>query len=168
MSRPYLRVHSDGRRYHLRWFCEETGDWRLILHDFKCAFEPHERRFDAATKTWSLPLYCRARVRQWADRWFDADEREFSEDEPAGHSRSYSYSRTSSGRYGEPQSTTTAVERAYAEMHLLPSAPPELVQAAHRVLLKQVHPDRGGTHEQTVRLNLAWELVCEDQERRAS
>lgn len=33
----------------------------------------------------------------------------------------------------------------YAVLHLLPSAPPELIGAAFRVLAKKVHPDAGGT-----------------------
>lgn len=169
MSRPYLHVHSDGQRYHIKWWCEETGDWRMILHDFKYAFERGERRFDPATRTWSLPLYTRARVRQWADRWFSPDEREFTEDEPAGHgygSRSYSGSHSSYGQYGE--TSTSAVADAYRVLHLYPSAPPELAQAAHRILIKQVHPDRGGSHDEAVRLNAAWELVRTELERRAS
>jgi hypothetical protein len=167
MSRPYLRVHSDGRRYYIRWWCEETGDWRMILRDFKFAFEPHERRLDAVERSWSVPLYCRARVRQWADRWFDVDEREFSEDQGYG-SRSYSDSQSSYGRYGGRQSATTAVERAYAELHLLPTAPPEVAQAAHRAMLRLTHPDAGGTHEQVVKVNLAWELVSSDLEKRSA
>jgi hypothetical protein len=145
----------------------------MILHDFKYAFERHERRFDAAERSWSVPLYCRARVRQWADRWFSPAEREFTEDEPVGHgygSRSYSDSQSSYGRYGESRSATTAVERAYAQLHLLPSAPPELAAAAHKVMVRLTHPDAGGSHEAAVAVNLAWELIEADQQqqRRAS
>jgi hypothetical protein len=151
--------------------CQDTDDWGEILRDFKHEFAQWEREFHPATKTWSVPLYCRARVRRWAERWFDPDRREYVEGEPAGGSygsRSYSNSRSGYGRCGEPQSATTAVDRAYAELHLLPTAPPELVRAAHRILIKQVHPDAGGSHEATVKINLAWELVREDQERRSA
>jgi len=46
-------------------------------------------------------------------------------------------------------------DHAYADLHLLPSAPPALVEAAFRCLSKQLHPDRGGQHEAMIRLNAA-------------
>ncbi len=43
----------------------------------------------------------------------------------------------------------------YATLHLLPSAPPELIETAYRCLSKDLHPDRGGDHETMVELNRA-------------
>jgi curved DNA-binding protein CbpA len=51
---------------------------------------------------------------------------------------------------------------------LLPTAPAELVRAAHKVLIKQVHPDRGGSHEQATKINVAWEIIRADLERRSA
>src|SRR5919201_6324229 len=102
MSRPGVRVHSDGCRYHVRWF-DDSGRWHEVLDDFKYEFMPHERKFDPATRTWSVPLYCRARVRQWALRWFDREDCAFTEDEPTGNaygSHSYSHSQSGYGQYG--------------------------------------------------------------------
>jgi hypothetical protein len=166
-----LSIHSDGRHYYIRWFCADGAAWFEILDDFKYEFAQWERRYDPGTRTWSVPLECRARVRAWADRWFDPDARGFTEDGPAGHadgSRSYSQGRNSYARYGEAGTSTGVVEDAYRVLHLYPTAPPELVQAAHRILIKQVHPDAGGSHEDAVRINAAWERVRSDLERRAS
>jgi hypothetical protein len=171
VSRPYLRVHFDGEYYSIRWFCKASDRWREILRDFKAEFGEWEREFDRATNTWSVPLSCRLRVRQWADRWFSPDEREFSEDEASGYgsgSHTYSDTRSSYGRSGKTPAGTTSIEAAYARLHLLPSAPPELARAAHRVMVKLSHPDSGGSHEQCVQVNCAWEIVSSDLERRAS
>lgn len=46
---------------------------------------------------------------------------------------------------------------AFAALHLLPSAPAELVKAAHRITAKRLHPDRGGDHRRMVAANLAAE-----------
>lgn len=46
---------------------------------------------------------------------------------------------------------------AFADLHLLPSAPTELVKAARRIVAKQLHPDRGGDHRKMVASNLAAE-----------
>ncbi len=43
----------------------------------------------------------------------------------------------------------------YRTLHLLPSAPRELVTAAHRCLAKLNHPDRGGDHDVMLALNHA-------------
>ncbi len=43
----------------------------------------------------------------------------------------------------------------FAALHLMPSAPPALVEAAFRCLSKELHPDRGGKHEAMIELNEA-------------
>ena len=47
-----------------------------------------------------------------------------------------------------------AAERHYAVLHLLPSAPPEVVDAAYRALVKRHHPDRlpAGERERATRV----------------
>jgi hypothetical protein len=48
---------------------------------------------------------------------------------------------------------------AHAALHLLPDAPPELVDAAYRALAKVHHPDHGGRHEDMVVINQAYEKL---------
>lgn len=52
-------------------------------------------------------------------------------------------------------------DRAFAVLHLLPSAPPALVDAAFRCLAKLHHPDRGGDVETMRRLNEARDQIVE-------
>lgn len=47
----------------------------------------------------------------------------------------------------------------YAALHLLPSAPPELVKAAHRCLAKLAHPDKGGDVVTMQRINAAADRI---------
>lgn len=44
---------------------------------------------------------------------------------------------------------------ALAVLHLLPSAPPELIEGAYRILARLHHPDVGGDGETMKRLNAA-------------
>src|SRR5207245_9401101 len=106
--------------------------------------------YSATSKTWSVPLWCRPRLHQWADYWFDADCQQWDDDE-----------------VGNITQATDPVERAYAELHLLPTAPPELVQAAQRIMVKLSHPDAGGSHEAAVAVNLAVELIRAHQRQHA-
>lgn len=43
------------------------------------------------------------------------------------------------------------------ELHVLPSAPRQVIEAAYRVLSKEVHPDAGGNTEKMIKLNSAVE-----------
>jgi len=47
----------------------------------------------------------------------------------------------------------------YADLHLLPSAPAELVQAAYRCLARLNHPDTGGNTATMQRLNAAFDTL---------
>jgi hypothetical protein len=59
---------------------------------------------------------------------------------------------------------TMIAERAnipehYRAVHLLPSAPPELVQAARRALVKLHHPDAGGDVRTMQDVNAAFDII---------
>jgi DnaJ domain len=55
--------------------------------------------------------------------------------------------------------TPNAQPDAYATLHLLPSAPSEVVTAAYRALAKKFHPDHGGDDERMKQINLAYERL---------
>ncbi len=65
--------------------------------------------------------------------------------------------------HAAPPDPIRQTDRDYAVLHLLPSAPPSLVEAAFRCLSKDLHPDRGGPHEAMVRLNAAVTALRERQ-----
>ena len=54
-----------------------------------------------------------------------------------------------------------ATDRALAELHLFPSAPPELIAGAYRILARLHHPDVGRDPEVMTRLNDARDLLRE-------
>src|SRR5215212_5962945 len=64
------------------------------------------------------------------------------------------------GSRTEPAAMRVA-DRALAELHLLPSAPPELIAGAYRILARLRHPDLGGDPEAMTRLNDARDLLRE-------
>jgi hypothetical protein len=110
-------------------------------------------------------------VRAWACRWFDADSREYTEEEPAGcgyGGRTYSDTRNSYGRYGKTPAGTSAIEAAFATLHLLPSAPAWATEAVYKAAVRVHHPDAGGDGQTMVRINLAMERIREHQEEKAS
>ena len=65
-------------------------------------------------------------------------------------------SKTVFGRVDEvAQFRDAAPANAWRTLHLRETAPPELVDAAFRVLAKAAHPDAGGSHEQMLELAAA-------------
>ena len=48
---------------------------------------------------------------------------------------------------------------AFQDLHLLPSAPPELIAAAYRTLSRLHHPDLGGSNAAMQRLNAALDAL---------
>ena len=59
------------------------------------------------------------------------------------------------------------VQQAFDALHLLPSAPAELVGAARRILARTSHPDHGGKHAVMVGINRAADTAQEWAERHA-
>jgi hypothetical protein len=146
MSRPSIRVTDTGDRIRLRWFCDDTALWNEILKSFKQSFVTHaDRSYSGSTKTWSVPTRHREALARWVSRWFVNDV----------HWES------------EPRDRAQSITDAYRTLHLLPTAPPEVVQAAHRVLVKLTHPDAGGTHEAAVAINRAIAIIRTNQLERA-
>ena len=169
-ARVRISEGEDGRLY-VKWWVDDYGRFLRIKENFKERFSRDSgRAFDDATKAWSVPVAEYCRLCTWLDLWFDPDEQEWGEDEPASHrygGRSYSGGQSSYGRYQQHTSTST-IEAAFATLHLLPTAPPELVQAAHRALTKLHHPDVGGDTQLMTRINLAMQLIREQTEEKAS
>lgn len=63
------------------------------------------------------------------------------------------------GRHEQAEPEPQPIRRdddAYRELHLLPSAPPELVTAAYKTLARLHHPDVGGDTATMQRLNDAF------------
>jgi hypothetical protein len=58
-----------------------------------------------------------------------------------------------------PASPIRQLDPVFAELHLLPSAPPYVVRAVYREMAKAHHPDRGGATVNMQRVNLAFEQL---------
>jgi hypothetical protein len=167
-----IRIHDDdyGRLY-LKWYADDSAHWFEILDDFKATFRTHsERSYSSATRTWSVPLWCRRRLHEWASYWFDDDAQQWDEEELAGRTYgSRTYSRSGYGQYSRPQGNTSAVDAAYAHLCLTPDAPAELLKTVHHWWVRALHPatDHGDT-ARMASVNAAVDVIREDQERRAS
>lgn len=58
-----------------------------------------------------------------------------------------------------PHRTHPTSADAYQALHLLPSAPPEVVKAAYRALAQKHHPDHSGDTATMQKINTAFDLL---------
>jgi hypothetical protein len=68
------------------------------------------------------------------------------------------------GHEGRPQASTSAVAAAFAQLHLLPSAPAWAAEAVYRAAVRVYHPDVGGDGRVMTRLNLVMETIRKHQQ----
>lgn len=85
-------------------------------------------------------------LRDWALCWFEVHE--FATDDQ--RRRQYT---------PPPRPASAPPADPYAVLHLLPTAPAELVRAAYRVMAQLHHPDKGGDDLTMKRINNAFEAL---------
>lgn len=136
MTQPTITRTHDGRAV-LRFPYDQ---W--LVESLKDSIPSHARAYDPVERTWTVtPAYVAVAVQLMLAVFPDVDLVD--------------------------QSSTGSSDRAphagdaYRVLHLLPSAPPELVTAAHRCLAKLNHPDRGGSTVTMQRINAAVEAIRE-------
>jgi len=111
-----------------------------LVADLKDTIPASARSYDPRTRTWTVwrPPWTDLAVDLLLGYFPDADA---AEDGPTAPRPI---------RPGDPD---------YRALHLLPSAPPELVAAAYRALARRHHPDAGGDHESMLRITAAFDAL---------
>jgi hypothetical protein len=125
----------------------DEDDFFLALDDLKETIPAIGRRWDPTNRAWLVGHGYLIPTRRWAHRWFGPDELVLIEDPAHRQERT------------PPPRTAPAQDDPYRVLHLLPTAPPELVKAAYRTLSKVHHPDHGGDELSMKRLNRAFEKL---------
>jgi hypothetical protein len=110
-------------------------DARLV-ELLKAEIPPCARSYDSGDKTWTVSAsYAALALRLLVMLYPDARiERSGTRSDPDPH---------------------RSAACPFAVLHLLPTAPPELIEGAYRILARLHHPDTGGTNEAMIVLNAA-------------
>jgi hypothetical protein len=120
-----------------------------LIDALKACVPANERWYDIENRRW------RIESAEALETWLDLAERQ--------HQADIVWERENPC---PPRRSGLSVAEAFNALHLLPSAPPELVKAAHRVLALLNHPDRGGSHCAMVELNRAYDVLTKSVEPR--
>lgn len=115
---------------------------RWVIDQIKTYIPSYDRAYDAGNKAWTISGFYARDALSFLRQAFDHVEVIRSQ------------------KQADPEPRINQSHRGpYADLHLLPSAPPELVAAAYRCLAKLCHPDRGGSVTDMQRINAAMSLI---------
>jgi hypothetical protein len=112
-----------------------------LVDALKAEIPGHARTYDPVAKSWTVaPAYAGIAIRLMYQAFTDVE----IIDAATG---------PTFDRGGDPR------EAALVVLHLRPTAPPELVDAAYKCLARLHHPDRGGDHDAMLAINAAAEQI---------
>ena len=139
--------------FHIKLKSDNPDAFRLCIDTLKSAIAPDMRSYNPATREWFVDEDAAGRMRRWLDycranlyaevEWLDGEayanpEAEWTPPKPKP-------------KAGDP----------YQTLHLLPSAPPEVVKAAYKALATLHHPDKpGGDGERMKVINDAYRRLA--------
>jgi DnaJ-domain-containing protein 1 len=115
----------------------------FLIEALKDRIPAYDRTYSPASREWFIAASARADLEMWLD-----DARAV-----VGAKVEWQPSK------GKERTHTRTATDAFATLHLLPSAPPEVVRASYKALAMKHHPDHGGDTEAMQRLNEAYERL---------
>jgi hypothetical protein len=139
--------------FHIKLKSDHPNAFRLCIDTLKSSITPDMCSYNPATREWFVDEDVAGRMRRWLDycranlyaevEWLDGETYEDPEAE---------------WKPRKPERPKPV--DPYQTLHLLPSAPPEVVKAAYRALAVLNHPDKGGCEETMKRLNEAYKRLA--------
>jgi hypothetical protein len=144
-------VAQDAYSYSVKIKSDDPADFNLAINTLKSYISPDARTFDPQAKQWNIAKDADEMFQRWLvyartvlgakDEWLKQGE--------ARRERPHAPPR-------HPKASDP-----YVTLHLLPSAPPEVVKAAYKALATLHHPDKpGGETEVMQRINAAYRTLA--------
>jgi hypothetical protein len=151
MTTIYIARTYSG--FHIKLKSDNPDAFRLCIDTLKSSITPDMRSYNPATREWFVDEDATGRMRRWLDycranlyaevEWLEGETYEDPEAE-----------------WTPPKPKPTPGD-PYVTLHLLPSAPPEVVKAAYRALATLHHPDKpGGDGERMKVINDAYRRLA--------
>ncbi len=146
MTTIFITKASDGA-HAVRLSSHDTYTFKAVIEALKDYVPACNRVYVPERKTWRVDASARDCFQSWlayARSTFGARIEWIGETDADPESE-----------WTPPPPKPKAVD-PYVTLHLLPSAPPELIRAAFKCLAQIHHPDKGGDEEAMKRLNEAY------------
>jgi hypothetical protein len=143
-----ITIARDGQQdFHVKLQSGDSYVFKSLIDALKNFVSPVYRKYEPNARKWVVGEPATESFRSWlsyARATFGAQVQWIGEtyEDPEAE-------------WTPPPPKPKAVD-PYVTLHLLPSAPPEVVKAAYRALAVLNHPDKGGDEEAMKRLNEAY------------
>ncbi len=151
-------ITRDGQQdFHVKLQSGDSYIFKLLLDTLKSFVNPCYRFYDPGTRKWVVGEPATESFRRWlsyARTTFNAQVQWI------GGATYEDYEAECPPPYTPPPARPKPVD-PYKTLHLLPSAPPELIRAAFKCLATIFHPDKpGGDDERMKAINRAYEKLA--------
>lgn len=116
------------------------------------------RKFDEATKRWAVHFSKLAAVVRFAKGYYDSVDYRSLPEELQIRLVAELQGKAAQEPAQEPRGRATSSD-PHSVLHLLPSAPLEVIKAAYRAMASITHPDHGGSSEEFRKIQEAYEAL---------
>jgi hypothetical protein len=138
--------------YHVTF---RGGDFSLCVSTLKSFIPAGLRGYTPATRQWFIDEDATTQMRRWLSY---AETMIGARIEWIGGATYEDYEAECPPPYTPPPRPKPV--DPYKTLHLLPSAPPEVVKAAYKALAMKLHPDHGGDTDAMQRINDAYRRLA--------
>jgi hypothetical protein len=128
-----IRESHEGFSVRLESGGVDQDEFRAVITRLKAAIPHAERRYDPGAKSWYISRRALRGLSEWANTCTASFSAHVQWLNDAGEN-----------------------SQAYSLLHLLPTAPPELIKAAYKCLAQLHHPDKGGSTQKMQAINEAY------------
>ncbi len=138
-----IKITNTDGGYGVKIFAADTNAFTYAISELKGIIPVAFRNYEPAAKTWVITDW------ECLDEWIGelrsvyAVETEYDDEQPA------------------QKPPAQSIASPFATLHLLPSAPPELVKAAYKTLARIYHPDMRGDSAKMIEINRAYETLTQ-------
>lgn len=136
-------IDIEGGDYLIKVRSDDSQAFHEVIQGLKDCVDPAYRRWQPSAKSWRILPEGQLLVMDWLN---------------VCRSR-FSAQVSWSKQRGEVWRPPAQKVDPFSVLHLLPTAPPEVVKAAYKALAQLHHPDRGGDLRQMQNINAAYSEV---------
>jgi hypothetical protein len=143
-----IKITTTDSGCGVKIFAADSNAFTYAVSELKGIIPFAFRNYDPTKKIWL--------IRDWRclDEWISelrsvyTVETEYDDEQPS-----------------RPPPPNQSLTSPFATLHLLPTAPPEVVKASYKALARIYHPDAKGSHDKMIQINLAFETLSEGKEK---
>jgi DnaJ-domain-containing protein 1 len=146
MTKILLSLTGDQVSVKLK--SSDRDAFSFLIEALKDAIPAYDRTYSPASKEWFIHASARADLEMWLD------------DARAVFNAKVEWQPSKGKERPRTRTTPRNETTAHAVLHLLPSAPPEVVRAAYKALAMKHHPDHGGDTEAMQKINEAYRRLA--------